>query len=610
MALATGISPRLLGYITALLVFPGLYFQALYPSVFVYAVIAFTLGIVLILDSVEHLSFPAITFLVLAIIVAMGMPIFFSKMPVLSFSSGLYLLAGAAALLWMRRENALILLWGVVAYCFLDSFVAGYKLFVMGHTRPDGLFMDSNVRAIYLLSSILFVFWWLTKNSEKTKAQSVSLWTLLLVLMTGFQSTQSRAMFILGGFALIAVGIFSFFKKPRIHKPVLLLVIIAIVGYGLFNGMLQLLPDAEYRPLITSNAMTARWDLWQATWLLILERPWLGHGFGLFEYLYPGVRTEYGTGGFFVHNDFLELWLAAGIPGLLLTLIPVGYFTFQFFASFAKAQYQQTLFAGMGLCLMGFAFFNYFFWRFENLVMMAAVWKLAERPIVLVDFNKSLIDFTSEPGIGVQPKHKFIVFLVLFLPVMTLLAKTDQQSPQDRDRAVQQGVKSWSDWILADESALIPVRARWYFEQAIKGKTETLDYEYFAVLIDQLDSEIERGTLYPSFYCARAEVGYLLNEDLNLSLELISRSKQIDPKNIYCVYALFNLRIANEQSELALKEVLEFLVKPLNLERADAILMVIDHVKGFAENKGYTEYANAYGSVRDLIENRKRELGL
>jgi len=65
----------------------------------------------------------------------------------------------------------------------------------------------------------------------------------------------------------------------------------------------------------------SRWPIWRATWALIQESPWLGHGPGTFYQAYAAHRLPAdGTAGFFAHNDYLQYFAERGLPGLLLLL--------------------------------------------------------------------------------------------------------------------------------------------------------------------------------------------------------------------------------------------------------------------------------------------------
>jgi tetratricopeptide (TPR) repeat protein len=61
--------------------------------------------------------------------------------------------------------------------------------------------------------------------------------------------------------------------------------------------------------------------IWQSTWEMIKDHPWLGVGLGLFFLAYPPYRQPAdASGGFFAHNDYLQFWAETGLPGLILAV--------------------------------------------------------------------------------------------------------------------------------------------------------------------------------------------------------------------------------------------------------------------------------------------------
>ena len=66
---------------------------------------------------------------------------------------------------------------------------------------------------------------------------------------------------------------------------------------------------------------SARLVIWDSSWNLLKVSPWHGIGLGIFYLAYPPYRSPADTsGGFFVHNDYLQIWIETGLPGLLLLL--------------------------------------------------------------------------------------------------------------------------------------------------------------------------------------------------------------------------------------------------------------------------------------------------
>ena len=66
---------------------------------------------------------------------------------------------------------------------------------------------------------------------------------------------------------------------------------------------------------------SARRVIWESSWNLLKASPWQGIGLGLFYLAYPPYRNPVdNSGGFFAHNDYLQIWIETGLPGLLLLL--------------------------------------------------------------------------------------------------------------------------------------------------------------------------------------------------------------------------------------------------------------------------------------------------
>ena len=579
----------------------GLYFQSHYPIWLTIFSAGTTVLLVVLSSEFDQPQITKIVWVGLAAVIAMAMPALFSRMPVQSYSWSFYLLAGGFALLMMRVNVAKVIFWSLVLYVLADTVFAYYQMLGLGNTRPGGLFMDSNVRAIYVLSSILF----LTAQAATTMSRGKSnvLWLVIFILMVGFHSTQSRALFALAILSLSFIWVYSGFMDRSHLKNTLRLTAIFIVGFLLYSSIYHFAVDggSSLRALEDqSKSFNVRKDVWLSAWQLIIERPLVGHGFGLFQYLYPSIRTELGTSGFFVHNDYLQFWLESGVLGLILTLLPGFYFLFKVYEAYRFRRFQQLLYSGIGLCFMGFAFFNYFFWRFENLLVFAAVWKL-------IEFEES----TDRPKnlIQIKGKHRFIALLLFALPVVNVIAKVDEARVAGIEIGIDQ-MHTWSDVIIGDESSLLPMRARWYFIQAMTDNNDAIDFHDFNYLIAQLNAEITRGTLYPAVYCARGEIGYLLNEPYDTIMGYIGSGKRLDSRSIYCQYARFNIDIASGNKEQAVADLKEFLSGVFSMQHVSAIIELNSFGLKFAESQDYSEYISFFTQYGTAIEQRKIELGM
>lgn len=86
------------------------------------------------------------------------------------------------------------------------------------------------------------------------------------------------------------------------------------------------LPGGE--KLVTSQMLEHKWEAergaaLRVAWNLIMEAPWLGHGFGFVEAYfgnYPSDIIGLGGGAAQLFNSYLDLWLCAGLPGVIYAL--------------------------------------------------------------------------------------------------------------------------------------------------------------------------------------------------------------------------------------------------------------------------------------------------
>jgi O-antigen ligase len=61
--------------------------------------------------------------------------------------------------------------------------------------------------------------------------------------------------------------------------------------------------------------------IWESSWNMLKASPWHGIGLGLYYLAFPPYRNPMdNSGGFFAHNDYLQVWIETGFPGLLLLL--------------------------------------------------------------------------------------------------------------------------------------------------------------------------------------------------------------------------------------------------------------------------------------------------
>ena len=83
--------------------------------------------------------------------------------------------------------------------------------------------------------------------------------------------------------------------------------------------------DLQAKDFSSFNGLTIRLAEWECAWLAIARKPWLGYGIGDADHALQEAYTEKGfvlgvKNRFNSHNQYIETWLATGIPGVAALL--------------------------------------------------------------------------------------------------------------------------------------------------------------------------------------------------------------------------------------------------------------------------------------------------
>ena len=220
---------------------------------------------------------------------------------------------------WKHLFPALIII--VTALCVY----ALYQMYVL-HMLPRATFFNRNSLAA-LINLLLFPLLAILLNGDKksyiyTAVISVFLFTLVLGLIN---SRAALLAFIIG---LVLLMILTY---RQVEKKRLLLLGAVIVTAFITTQLLF-----EFAPRITGTGTTdrlltlqdtqsaghSRFVIWQPAWELFLKHRGTGIGLGTyFLAIPPFLHPDDHSAGFYVHNDYLQIALETGIPGLLLLVL-------------------------------------------------------------------------------------------------------------------------------------------------------------------------------------------------------------------------------------------------------------------------------------------------
>jgi O-antigen ligase len=221
----------------------------------------------------------------------------------------------------LAERGLQFLLWALLLLLALWGILQGPETFT---AKPQGPFNDPNTFAGVLnLLALPLLGQYLAKDQTAVPGWSRTL--QLSVLGAGaltFFIIASR-----GATLALFIALLPLLWIARNHvgfaRKAILLMVVAGVAYLAAGWVTMGVQNVFMRFVGTlQEGDSSRVMLMRSALAMILENPWLGSGPGSFSLLYPRYRMEQetGTGGGWVHNDYLQLWQEAGIPMLLVLL--------------------------------------------------------------------------------------------------------------------------------------------------------------------------------------------------------------------------------------------------------------------------------------------------
>lgn len=228
--------------------------------------------------------------------------------------------------------------------------------------RFSGTFANTNHFALQLAIGCLLAPAWLLRQSNLRPLSSLAGLASILFFVSGLLVGGSRAGLFLGGVALLLafmLGVARFKEGAKAHRrwvfPVaatgIAAVIISLVMASLLAGRansVDQLVDRDPGQDLRAQALPTLWKM-------IVDYFPLGSGFGSFD---PAFRIHEPfsmlkpTYFNHAHNDFIEVVITAGIPGMVLTLAAMCWWAWESFGAWRGGSASQTALPKLGAAIL------------------------------------------------------------------------------------------------------------------------------------------------------------------------------------------------------------------------------------------------------------------
>jgi O-antigen ligase len=180
-----------------------------------------------------------------------------------------------------------------------------------------GLFYHKNQLGEAMFQGIL-IFVALAISEKSRRRRLIELGLAATATLVLIMSRSATAVVTLGIFLLILLAL----RVPRLAGYVLavlfvamLLTVVGILGHSFC--VLSLIGR--------ECTITGRTEIWALVWSAVMERPWIGYGFGAFwvgeSELRNAIRAELGWQVAEAHNAWLDTWLSIGALGVALAIL-------------------------------------------------------------------------------------------------------------------------------------------------------------------------------------------------------------------------------------------------------------------------------------------------
>ncbi len=185
------------------------------------------------------------------------------------------------------------------------------------------------------------------------------------------------------------------------------------------------------------SAGMSRFIIWEPAWRMFLEAPWLGVGAGIFFLAYPPYREVADTSsGAHVHNDYLELAIETGIPGVtlfLLFLLAVGLLYRRAMRHVEPGHDSRLEMSGLFAGLVATALHSFFTFNFYILPVVILVGLVLARLHQLATGVLPVTNFKLQPARRFTPLgYRLIIFFGMLLPFLYLLGTGLSQHQWDQ----------------------------------------------------------------------------------------------------------------------------------------------------------------------------------
>ena len=206
-----------------------------------------------------------------------------------------------------------------IVYLVLLVATGGYQYFTQAELKS--LFMDNN-SYVAALNLGIFIACYMVLSGNLSRRWILVTGSIIVLALILWALPYSRGSFMgmLLGAGILVAGVLSKFIGLRNVYILLVSVLILALGasYWHFDDLMKI--------ALADSSWEARVAMWQSSFAMFKDYPLFGVGLGMWFSFYQKYRLPGDTesGGFYAHNDFVQLMAETGLVPLIILLALIG----------------------------------------------------------------------------------------------------------------------------------------------------------------------------------------------------------------------------------------------------------------------------------------------
>lgn len=493
------------------------------------------------------------------------------------------------------------------------------------HTFPNASFLNKNSLAALINLALIPTsgYFLLNEKSRPWKFFNNKILTIIITLLfltTFVISSRGGALSLILGFIILLSLLRKHIEKSQIYSLFTIIFIAFMLVYlsqyatnNLSTGFTERMVSLKD----TSTAGNTRFILWKSLIPLYNDMPWYGLGLGSLWLFWPPYRTPTETSaGYFAHNDYMQLTLEAGYPGIILLIALFIFILIRFKRAlkYNLTNVQRVELVSLFAALVAFSSHSFFTYNFYVLPLLIIAGLYLGRLNQLANLDSTALKTFSALKIYFKPAM-FIFNLtgltVILCGYFLTLSLSNYYNNKAKELMLQRKYQA-ANTLFLNAQILTPIMDNPFFSHAdllrrsanrsLEIKNFTQAASFLTSAHENLDKAEKLNPLRPHTHHIRGLI-YLREQPEKAKIEFVKALK-LNPR--YLVSRIHLAILLHQQNQL--KKAIETLYEGVNYSYPVNPVMreYLTLFAQYSREAGVESYASHLEANLKKLKNNKR----